>query len=274
MEKKNRVIITIVVVIIIILIVVLCICELDRNRPRNIVPDKKMYYFGYNILASPFNWFLSKYTKTKKDLEPFPPMKSNFPGHNKLKSNWKLIRDEVMELYNREGMSTIKGDLFFDRIIPDGDKWKKFYIKWLGDTLPDAKLKLPLTCKLIDDDPSIKIAMISLLQPGAVILPHVGPLFTCMRYHLGLKTPTDKKNCYILVDGIKYSWSDGEDVLFDDTYVHEIRNDTDEMRVILFCDIQREYTTGFANGLSDLVCHYGKITTRNNFNGLKQILEF
>ena len=35
-------------------------------------------------------------------------------------------------------------------------------------------------------------------------------------------------------------WKEGEGVLFDDTYVHEVWNKTDERRVVLFLDIYRD----------------------------------
>jgi beta-hydroxylase len=52
-------------------------------------------------------------------------------------------------------------------------------------------------------------------------------------------TPTHPGECRILVDGIPYSWRDGEDLLFDETYVHYAENTTDQTRIILFCDVER-----------------------------------
>ena len=39
------------------------------------------------------------------------------------------------------------------------------------------------------------------------------------------------------VDGEPYSWRDGEDLLFDETYVHRAANRADQPRIIFFCDI-------------------------------------
>lgn len=41
------------------------------------------------------------------------------------------------------------------------------------------------------------------------------------------------------VDGQVYAWRDGEDVMFDETYVHWVKNETEQTRVILFCDVER-----------------------------------
>ena len=37
----------------------------------------------------------------------------------------------------------------------------------------------------------------------------------------------------------RYWWKDGELVIFDETFIHEARNDTETARLILFCDITR-----------------------------------
>lgn len=43
---------------------------------------------------------------------------------------------------------------------------------------------------------------------------------------------------YIEIHGTCYSWRDGEDVLFDETYIHRAANDTDVDR-FFFSDIAR-----------------------------------
>ena len=65
--------------------------------------------------------------------------------------------------------------------------------------------------------------------------PHRDPFAGSLRYHLALSTP-DSEKCYIDVDGQHNSWRDGESVIFDETSVHEARNDTEKARLILFCD--------------------------------------
>jgi beta-hydroxylase len=260
---KLKKILTITLIIIVIIVCIwLLLCEFDRTHGRKVIPDINMYYFASNFFTGPINLLMAKYTRSPRDNSPFPDMNRNFPDHYKLQHNWRKIRDEVLDLYNGEGMKSIKGDMFFDRIIPDGDSWRKFYIRWHSKIGDDAKAKLPYTSYLIDSIPSIKIAMISVLKPGAVILPHVGPLSICARYHLCLQEGGE--GCYIMVDGTKYTWKDGEDVLFDDTYVHEVKNNSNNTRVILFCDIQREYSNCIANRLANFVTYWSKITTRKN----------
>ncbi|HEY3031615.1 MAG TPA: aspartyl/asparaginyl beta-hydroxylase domain-containing protein, partial [Bradyrhizobium sp.] len=42
-------------------------------------------------------------------------------------------------------------------------------------------------------------------------------------YHLGLVVPKTPGECRILIDGEPYSWREGEDLLFDETYLHTPR---------------------------------------------------
>lgn len=111
--------------------------------------------------------------------------------------------------------------------------------------------------------------MFSILEPGSKITPHAGPFKGCIRYHLGLNCP---KNAYIKVDGIKYNWKNGKDILFDDTFVHEVNNDSDELRIILFCDIERKMRDTFSQKINSKVIEYlAPLTTRINDFQEKQV---
>ena len=51
--------------------------------------------------------------------------------------------------------------------------------------------------------------------------------------------PREKEACRIRVgDDIRH-WEEGKSVIFDDTFEHEVWNDTDQVRVVLFVDIAR-----------------------------------
>lgn len=80
--------------------------------------------------------------------------------------------------------------------------------------------------------------MFSVLYPGAYILPHRCADKGTLRYHLGLSIPKGE-DCFISIENIKYYWNNGEGFFFDDTRLHYVKNDTDEIRIILFCGITR-----------------------------------
>jgi beta-hydroxylase len=86
--------------------------------------------------------------------------------------------------------------------------------------------------------PTINAAMFALLGPQSRLVTHRDPFAGSLRYHLGLITP-NSPDCFIEVDGTPYVWKDGEDFVFDETYIHRAFNRTDTSRVILFCDVDR-----------------------------------
>jgi beta-hydroxylase len=83
--------------------------------------------------------------------------------------------------------------------------------------------------------------MFAIIASGTHIPPHVGFFKSVLRYHLALMA-SDDAPVYIVVGSQEYRWREGEDVLFDDTYLHEMWNKSQERRVVLFCDVLRDKT--------------------------------
>jgi beta-hydroxylase len=71
-------------------------------------------------------------------------------------------------------------------------------------------------------------------------------------------TPKDNMNCFISVDKEKYSWKNGEDVLFNDMLEHYVENNTDEERIILFLDIKKDFNNIFINGLNTCILYFAQ----------------
>lgn len=164
-------------------------------------------------------------------------VKEMFPKVEKIREGLPIILEEIKSAVR--AAHVLDGDPNITTISKDR-KWKGLYLRFYGPLDPLALEKCPRTCALLADIPEIKVAFVSVLEPGGHITPHNGPYKGILRYHLGLQTPNDDK-CALSVCSEKYSWRDGEDVVFDDTYNHEVRNDTDTPRVILFADIPRPF---------------------------------
>ncbi len=77
-------------------------------------------------------------------------------------------------------------------------------------------------------------AMFSVLQPKTRIPPHTGIANFRLVVHLPLVLPA---GCGFRVGGETREWRIGEAWVFDDTIEHEAWNDSDEVRIILICDI-------------------------------------
>jgi aspartyl/asparaginyl beta-hydroxylase (cupin superfamily) len=247
------------------LILIWIITGETQRRQGKLNPSLKKYYKSTNFALAPINLWCGN-NSYSSGYQPLPDMLTFFNRHWVLKNKWEKIRDEAMNLYKNGYTTKINKDLFFSNIADN--KWKKFYIKWYSDPLPDAQQLCPETVALIKSLPEVHLAMFSILDPGAKIIPHHGVWKNTIRYHLGLSCPTDtnRDNCSILIDGnIRYSWKDGQDVLFDDTYVHEVENNTNEPRIILLCDVERTMVSSFSQKINHIISTtLGPLTTKKN----------
>lgn len=193
----------------------------------------------FTIVLAPVNALMYLFSRVpaKAYLDP-----QQFPELAPLQANWQTIRDEALKL-NDEGQIRAAAsytDIGFNSFFRTG--WKRFYLTWYGKELSSANALCPQTVALLKSIPSIKAAMFASLPPGATLVRHRDPYAGSLRYHLGLTTPNDP-GCFIEVDGQRYHWKDGEVVMFDETFIHHAANETQQQRVVLFCDVERPLHT-------------------------------
>jgi aspartate beta-hydroxylase len=72
------------------------------------------------------------------------------------------------------------------------------------------------------------------LSPHTRIPPHTGVANTRLVLHLPLIVP---EGCGFRVGSETRPWKVGEAWVFDDTVEHEAWNDSDDIRIILICDV-------------------------------------
>jgi len=203
----------------------------------------------HSTIMAPYNtlMYLFSAVPAKPILDP-----RALPQLDVLRANWQTIRDEALGLLDEGRIRAATGhnDLGFNSFFKNG--WKRFYVKWYGEPLPSAQAACPKTVALVESLPSVTAAMFALLPPGGKLNRHRDPFAGSLRYHLGLVTPNSDL-CRIYVDGEPYAWRDGEDLLFDETYIHSAENGTDRTRIILFCDVERPLRTRAMRALNRLV---------------------
>ena len=118
----------------------------------------------------------------------------------------------------------------------------------------------PKTTQLLKDS-QIHNAFFSILEPGVEIPPHVGYYKGYLRYHIGIIIPNSESNdtinkAYIVCNDEKYIWKENEGIVFDDMYLHYVKNPTNQTRVILYLDIKRNSNTYFINKLNDIGIYF------------------
>ena len=232
-------------------------------RGRKRLPLKRQLT-DHSGLFAPYNVFA--YLFSAVPATPYPD-RAAFAHLDPLRDNWQTIRDEAMRLFDEGYIRAAEkhNDASFASFFKEG--WKRFYLKWYGEPLESAHALCPNTVALVEKIPQVKAAMFALLPPGSKLNPHRDPFAGSLRYHLGLITPNSDL-CHIVVDGESYAWRDGEDVLFDETFVHWAENRTDTTRMILFCDVERPLRTPFMRGINRVVSRVlGQATATQNVGG-------
>ncbi|SDV01600.1 aspartyl/asparaginyl beta-hydroxylase domain-containing protein [Pseudomonas mucidolens] len=230
-------------------------------------------FVNHSALFAPYNalMYLFSGVPSKPYLD-----RSKFPELDVLKDNWEVIRDEAMHLFDEGYIRAAENnnDAGFGSFFKKG--WKRFYLKWYDKPLPSAEQLCPKTVALVSSIPNVKGAMFALLPGGSHLNPHRDPFAGSLRYHLGLSTP-NSDDCRIFVDGQIYAWRDGEDVMFDETYVHWVKNETEKTRVILFCDIERPLSNSLMTRINRWIsAQLGRATAPQNLDdervgGINQI---
>ncbi len=190
---------------------------------------------NHSTLLAPYNVLMYAFSAVPN--RPYLDM-ANFPEMAKLRDNWEVIREEARSLLDGGGLKAASDhvDIGFNSFFQRG--WRRFYLKWYDVPPPSAVQLCPKTVALLESIPSVNAAMFALLPPGARLNEHRDPSAASVRYHLGIMTP-NSDDCFINVDGVPYSWRDGKDVMFDETYLHFAENRSNQTRLILFCDVER-----------------------------------
>lgn len=155
-----------------------------------------------------------------------------------LQAGWSDIRAELDAL--REDGVEIPP---LARISPDhrdvttDGKWKSFVFEAYGYLVPGNRALCPRTSRLLDEIPGLVLAMFSIMEPRTFVPLHTGVSKALINVHLGLDIP--EGDCGIEVDGTASGWENGKLLVLDDTFPHQVWNQTDRTRVVLLMQIRR-----------------------------------
>ena len=227
-----------------------------RHKFTRQLTDHSTFTAPYNALIYLFSAVPNKPIQDVKD----------FPELATLRENWQTIREEAKRLYEGGHIQISKSynDLAFNTFFKRG--WKRFYLKWYDEFLPSARDLCPRTVELVQSIPSVNAALFAMMPGKSKLGEHRDPFAGSLRYHLGLITP-NSDDCRIYIDGTPYSWRDGQDIMFDETYIHSVNNDTDQDRIILFCDVARPVRTPVVRAINRFVTnHVVKMTATQNID--------
>ncbi|PZU10065.1 aspartyl/asparaginyl beta-hydroxylase domain-containing protein [Sphingomonas sp.] len=155
-----------------------------------------------------------------------------------LRAEWETIRDEAVVVLRRPDSVPLLDEVSPDHqdIAPPG-KWRSFFLHGYGFPVPANLARCPRTAEIVGRIPDLNTAFFSILAPGAHIPAHRGVTKGLLTCHLGLIVPEGRLEMAVGPERVR--WAPGKTILFDDSWPHEVWNDTAETRVILLLQIRR-----------------------------------
>jgi aspartate beta-hydroxylase len=176
---------------------------------------------------------------------PYTPPENHPSWCRVFEKNWIRILHEYNQLNSTpSNFSNVgsgqRGSGHDDHLVVSGRSWKEYVLFGTGSKGNDSDA--PFTKQLLRSNVPDAVALaeegggeviFSCLSPRTHIKPHCGPTNLRWTAHLALVIPDSASDCQIRVRRDWHSWQAGKVLLFDDSYEHEVRNDTDEARVVL-----------------------------------------
>jgi len=169
----------------------------------------------------------------------------HWPGVERFSRAWEEIRDEALVI--ADSLTAVPR---FHELMPqqasisanDGRDWRLFVIKAYGVLQQMNACRCPVLAELTATAPEVLSVALSFLAPRKHVPEHRGPFRGVVRYYLGLSVPPDPSGLpgtVLTIDGREFRIGSGQSLLWDDTFVHEVRNNTDQTRIALLLDVRR-----------------------------------
>ncbi len=167
-----------------------------------------------------------------------------FPWTQSLCCQWRQIRSELdLLLEQRDRLPNFQDIVIEASAITQDAGWKTFWLAGVGMDCGANRRQCPQTAQLLNRIPGLRTAFFSILAPGKHIPNHRGAYNGLLRLHLALKVPSPLERCRIRIGDQVVNWREGEVLIFDDSFQHEVWNDTLGERVVLFVDFARPLST-------------------------------
>ncbi len=124
--------------------------------------------------------------------------------------------------------------------LTDGRNWTVFpFYDGSGNLQVDSARKCPRIAELLGSHAGIGsigcMAFFSIMNPKTHVPPHTSELNTRMRYHLGIEVP--ERDVQFRVHDQLITWEQDRCIKIDDSYEHEVFQQSDRRRVVFVLDL-------------------------------------
>lgn len=182
-----------------------------------------------------------------------------FPAHRRYLARWPELRAEALALLpGLDRVPRFHELMAAQADISDADQraWRMFVLKAYGVPIPENQRRCPLLADLVESCPDVLSAALSYLAPFKHIPEHRGPFRGVLRFYLGLSVPSAADGLpatELRIDGCSWRIAEGQGLLWDDTFPHEVRHDSAQPRIALLLDVRRRGMPPDLSALSRLL---------------------
>lgn len=220
----------------------------------------------YSYLGDSVRWLYDH----RIDTPPVLDTERYFPNAVRFTAAWETLRDEALQIAGQ--LHTVPR---FHELMPqqeeisanDGRDWRMFVMKAYGHVSHENLSRCPAIASILTHCPEVLSATYSFLAPGKHVPEHRGPFRGVLRFHLGLSMPRDAKGnlgAILWIDHKPHLLDNGECLLWDDTFPHELLNTTDQVRAVLLLDVWRPEMPADMAALSGVVVSAMRAVTAMN----------
>lgn len=198
---------------------------------QNII-NRLVVWIGGSILKS-FDFLVEKCTPDK---DVYDSNRVIFDAL--LKEHMHAILLEYEAVRSSRLLNNVEDFYKVETEIGQDENWKVYPFMLFNHHFEKNLAQCPNTKNLLQQIPACTSAMFSVLHPHKHIIPHQGLYKGIVRCLFTLEAPADGSS-WIMINGTRYPFKRGESIYFDETFIHEVKNESGEYRVALYMDIYR-----------------------------------
>jgi aspartate beta-hydroxylase len=155
---------------------------------------------------------------------------ADFPWMANFTKDFESVRKELLDYSSKMSLAAQPQGM------TDEGRWSVLYFYSGGRRIEETMRACPRTAELLESVPGVGDAgntYLSVLRGGTHIKRHFGRFNTRLRSHIALIVPEGPR---IRIGDEMHEWHEGEWLVFDDSFDHEVWNDSDEERIVLIID--------------------------------------
>ncbi len=187
----------------------------DGKRPKSAVPNRQPLFFYPGLPSRP--------VYDPADFRWLPQVRAQVP----------VFQAELFEL------ERAKRNGAFHTVWPDfteRGEWAALWLRLYGHEYDANAALAPRTVEALDVVSGLAGWMgFSAMAPHTHVAPHCGVTNAKLRCHVPLELVPGESR--MRVGDVVHYWKEGEVLVFDDTFEHEVWNDSDKRRVLLIFDL-------------------------------------